>query len=145
MGNTFRRCLKKKDVPSTTSESLLKNSEEDKKQNSYESGQEISQRESADVFLQTSKGEVPQKLGITHFKMIKTLGRGAFAKVLLVSYQKNYYAMKIIKKTSIVKTNHKKYTLNERTILQSIDNQYIVKLHYAFQNAQKLYLVMDFC
>lgn len=34
--------------------------------------------------------------------------------------------------------------LAEREILASIDHPFIIGLHYAFQNASKLYFVMDF-
>ncbi len=35
-------------------------------------------------------------------------------------------------------------TQTERTILANVRHPFIVCLHYAFQNAQKLYMVMDF-
>jgi serine/threonine protein kinase len=34
--------------------------------------------------------------------------------------------------------------LAERDILEKINNPFIVKLHYAFQTLDKLYLIMDF-
>jgi serine/threonine protein kinase len=35
-------------------------------------------------------------------------------------------------------------TKTERTILAAVNHPFIVRLWFAFQNAQKLYMVMDF-
>ncbi len=35
-----------------------------------------------------------------------------------------------------------KHTMAERMILQIIDNEFMVKLHFAFQSEHKLYLVI---
>lgn len=37
-----------------------------------------------------------------------------------------------------------KHTMAERMILQIIDNEFMVKLHFAFQSEHKLYLVLDY-
>lgn len=56
------------------------------------------------------------------------------------------YAMKVLKKELIAKKHQVQHTMNEREIMeQSVGNPFIVKLHYAFQTADKLYFVMDFC
>ena len=35
-------------------------------------------------------------------------------------------------------------TMNERSILLKIQNQFILKLHYAFQTSDYLYMIFDF-
>lgn len=45
----------------------------------------------------------------------------------------NIYAMKIMRKSRLIKENHIEYVLEERNILSEIDHPYIVKLHYCFQ------------
>ena len=55
-----------------------------------------------------------------------------------------FYAMKVLKKEAISSPSQRLHTIAERRILQEIDSDFIVKLHYAFQNPDKLYFVMDF-
>ena len=52
--------------------------------------------------------------------------------------------MKIILKNSIKTKQEKTHTMAERYILEVMDYGFIVKLHYAFQNSKKLYLLVDF-
>ena len=54
------------------------------------------------------------------------------------------YAMKMIRKDFIAKRNQIVHTKAEKNILQNSESPFIVKLHYAFQNSERLYLVMDF-
>lgn len=37
-----------------------------------------------------------------------------------------------------------RHTQTERNIMQMINHPYVMKLHYAFQNNGKLYMVMDY-
>jgi len=52
--------------------------------------------------------------------------------------------MKIIRKDFIAKRNQIVHTKAEKNILQNSESPFIVQLHYAFQNSERLYLVMDF-
>jgi p90 ribosomal S6 kinase len=53
------------------------------------------------------------------------------------------YAMKVLKKATLkVRDRHR--TKMERNILVDVEHPFIVKLHYAFQTAGKLYLILDF-
>lgn len=52
--------------------------------------------------------------------------------------------MKVLRKDAIENRNQKFHTKAEREILQNMNSPFIVQLHYAFQTAEKLYLVMDF-
>ena len=54
------------------------------------------------------------------------------------------YAMKILQKEVIEKRNQILHTKSERKIMETADHPFIVRLHYAFQTDQKLYLVTDF-
>eukprot|EP00960_Hanusia_phi_P031072 749056-Hanusia_phi.AAC.2 len=66
--------------------------------------------------------------------------------VMMVKCKKNgkIYAMKTIKKAHVVKNNKVRHTLAERNIMQKINHPFVMKLHYAFQNNGKLYMVMDY-
>lgn len=52
--------------------------------------------------------------------------------------------MKVLKKKEIAKRNQKINTKAERKILEKINNNFIIRLHYAFQTSKKLFFVMDF-
>jgi serum/glucocorticoid-regulated kinase 2 len=54
------------------------------------------------------------------------------------------YAMKEMSKEIIERENLLEHTFAEKSILQKINHPYIVKLHYAFQTKDKLFLVLDF-
>ena len=83
---------------------------------------------------------------IEHFSILKVIGRGSFGKVYLVQKKDSgeYFAMKTLKKDVILRRNQKINTQAERIILEKIKHPFIVKLHYAFQNPEKLYFVIDF-
>lgn len=88
-------------------------------------------------------------LGIEDFDLLKVVGRGAFGKVLLVRKKEGkntgqIYAMKILVKAHIVKNDQIENTKAEQHILKVIDHPYIVRLRYAFQNRDKLYLIIDY-
>lgn len=81
-----------------------------------------------------------------NFKLLQTVGKGGFGKVLLVQREGDLkvYAMKILKKQHVVNTRQVNATHAERRILQAIEHPFVVKLRYAFQSASKLYMVMDY-
>jgi serine/threonine protein kinase len=83
---------------------------------------------------------------LADFEILNLLGKGTFGKVFLVKNKCNgkLYAMKILKKERIIKTRQLLHTKNEREILEKINHPFIVKLFYAFQNNEKLYLVTEF-
>lgn len=83
---------------------------------------------------------------IKDFTIIKTLGKGTFGKVLLV-YNKTldqYYAMKVLKKHNIKKNHQLSNTRTEREILEKITHPFVVKLAFAFQNENNLYMLTEF-
>ena len=79
--------------------------------------------------------------------MIKVIGTGSYGKVLLVKRKATdkYYAMKILKKKQVRQRKQVRNTWTERKILEHISHPFIVKMSYAFQNENKLFLVLDYC
>lgn len=53
--------------------------------------------------------------------------------------------MKILRKTHLVKRRQIERTRTERKVLSVVNHPFIMKLHYAFQTEDKLYLVLDYC
>lgn len=83
------------------------------------------------------------------FELLKVLGSGAYGKVFLVrkisgADHGKLYAMKVLKKATIVqKQKTLEHTKTERQVLESIrSSPFLVTLHYAFQTASKLHLVL---
>lgn len=97
-----------------------------------------------------AKQEEPLKpLTIDDFELLRVIGRGAFGKVMLVRKKDGkrngeIFAMKILKKAHIIKNDQVENTKAEQHILKEIDHPYVVRLRFAFQNEDKLYLVMDY-
>lgn len=55
------------------------------------------------------------------------------------------FAMKILRKSHLVKRRQIERTRTERKVLSVVNHPFIMKLHYAFQSPDKLYLVLDYC
>jgi len=88
-----------------------------------------------------------KKMKVDDFTILKVIGRGSYGKVLLVKKNntEEILAMKILKKKEMIIRNQVIHIKNERKIMEIIDHPFIIKLKYAFQNRQKLYLLTDFC
>lgn len=87
------------------------------------------------------------KLGINDFTLLKVIGKGSYGKVLLVRKKDSgeMLAIKMLKKSYIERRNQVLHTKTERNVLARVNHPFIVKLRYAFQNATKLYFVLEFC
>ncbi|XP_023656488.2 serine/threonine-protein kinase MRCK beta isoform X2 [Paramormyrops kingsleyae] len=80
------------------------------------------------------------------FEMLKVIGRGAFGEVAVVKMKQTerVYAMKILNKWDMLKRAETACFREERNVLVHGDCQWITTLHYAFQDDNYLYLVMDY-
>ena len=78
--------------------------------------------------------------------MIKLLSKGGFGKVYLAknTLDGKYYAMKRIRKDLLIEKNQIENTLNEKRILMSNDNPFLLSMHYCYQSDYRLYFFMDF-
>ncbi|XP_070590432.1 serine/threonine-protein kinase MRCK alpha isoform X2 [Erythrolamprus reginae] len=80
------------------------------------------------------------------FEILKVIGRGAFGEVAVVKLKNadKVFAMKILNKWEMLKRAETACFREERDVLVNGDNQWITALHYAFQDENYLYLVMDY-
>lgn len=97
----------------------------------------------------TNLGDNEEKLAVTDFDLLKVVGKGAFGKVMLVRKKHGagsgqIYAMKVLKKSVVAAKGQIEHTKSERSILCEIRHPYIVRLRFAFQSDDKLYLVTDY-
>ena len=88
-----------------------------------------------------------EKIGPSNFICLALLGQGSFGEVYLVKKKdsNDYYAMKVLDKKRIEIQNIFKYAMTERNVLSIINFPFIVKLNYAFQTKEKLFLLLDYC
>jgi len=54
------------------------------------------------------------------------------------------YAIKILKKDDMIRKNMVSHVLAERKVMSLSTNPFVVKLYYAFQSKEYLYLVMEY-
>ncbi|KAK7932125.1 kinase-like protein [Apiospora marii] len=93
-------------------------------------------------------GLVQRKMQNDDFEPLRCLGKGTYGTVLLVKQRSTgrLYAQKQFKKASVIV--HKKLveqTKTERQILESVNRHpFVVKLFYAFQDHEKLYLILEY-
>ena len=93
-------------------------------------------------------GSQPKKLvNLESFNIIRVIGKGSFGKVFLVRHkaQKTLHALKVLKKDFIIRKNQVEHTKTERSVLGHARHPYIVGLTMAFQTADKLFFVLDYC
>ncbi|KAF2316022.1 hypothetical protein GH714_040817 [Hevea brasiliensis] len=83
---------------------------------------------------------VGSKIGPGDFEILRVVGQGAFGKVFQVKYKRRncgdgdgIYAMKVMRKDTIIKKNHVDYMKAERDILTKVVHPFIVQLRYSFQ------------
>merc|ERR1712228_303347 len=88
-----------------------------------------------------------KKLGLSDFKLIKVIGKGAFGEVRIVKYNDTVYAMKTMRKKDMIAKNQVAHVKAERDLMANAANtsSFLVKLHFSFQDDVYLYLVMEYC
>ncbi|KAM9588980.1 myotonin-protein kinase-like [Morphnus guianensis] len=80
------------------------------------------------------------------FEILKVIGRGAFSEVAVVRMKESgqIYAMKIMNKWDMLRRGEVSCFREEREVLARGDQRWITRLHFAFQDPQCLYLVMEY-
>ncbi|KAL2019257.1 hypothetical protein VTK56DRAFT_9801 [Thermocarpiscus australiensis] len=81
-----------------------------------------------------------------NYQTIKIIGKGAFGEVKLVQKKSDgkVYAMKSLIKTEMFKKDQLAHVRAERDILAESDSPWVVKLYTTFQDANFLYMLMEF-
>ena len=74
-------------------------------------------------------------------------GKGTFGKVFKARKKDSgkIYAMKVLQKDFLIKRNYLKYAITECNVLKQNSSPYVIKMHYAFQTPDYLYMILDFC
>ncbi|KAJ8257700.1 hypothetical protein GJAV_G00188750 [Gymnothorax javanicus] len=91
--------------------------------------------------------KISQGLGLGDFELIRVIGRGSYAKVLLVRLKKNdqTYAMKVVKKELVHDDEDIDWVQTEKHVFeQASSNPFLVGLHSCFQTESRLFLVIEY-
>lgn len=106
--------------------------------------------------LKVEDSEEVRRIGTRDFEILRVIGKGAFGKVFQVRMKKGssngisdnggndddgdgdgdgdgIFAMKVMRKDTIIKNNHVDYMKGERDILSKVVHPFIVPLRYSFQ------------
>uniref|UniRef100_A0A9I9DB80 non-specific serine/threonine protein kinase n=1 Tax=Cucumis melo TaxID=3656 RepID=A0A9I9DB80_CUCME len=86
------------------------------------------------------------KICVEDFDLLTIIGRGAFGEVRLCREKKtgNIYAMKKLRKSEMLSRGQVEHVRAERNLLAEVASHCIVKLYYSFQDAEYLYLIMEY-
>ncbi|KAF2646311.1 serine/threonine-protein kinase YPK2/YKR2 [Massarina eburnea CBS 473.64] len=87
------------------------------------------------------------------FELIKTLGTGTFARVWLVRVknvnngdENKVFALKILRKTDVIRLKQVEHVRNERNVLASVaGHPFITTMVASFQDYDSLYMLLDYC
>ena len=87
----------------------------------------------------------PKKIKLSDYEMDRTLGSGSFGRVKLSKNKKdgNYVAIKILKKSELIKLKQVDHILNEIKILSMIDHPFLVHTDGFTQDKKYLYVVLE--
>lgn len=78
------------------------------------------------------------------FQILTQVGQGGYGAVYLASKKdtKEVCALKIMSKKLLFKLDEIRHVLTERDILTAANSEWLVRLQYAFQDDQSIYLAM---
>ena len=88
----------------------------------------------------------PSIKSILDFTLLKTLSHGAYGKVVLARQinTSDLFAIKVLEKVKMKDKNVVDFVMNERNILNKVDNEFIVRGVHTSQSNKYLFMVMEF-
>lgn len=98
----------------------------------------------ANTAAQSSKSNM---VSLADFDLIKVIGRGSYAKVLMVELKstRRIYAMKVIKKELVTDDEDIDWVQTEKHVFETASNHpFLVGLHSCFQTPSRLFFVIEF-
>ena len=89
-----------------------------------------------------------KEISIRDFDIYTTLGTGTFGRVRQVRLKNDksntVYALKMLKKTEIVRLNQVEHIKSEKLILENINHPFIVDLKVCFQDSKYIYMLFEY-
>ena len=131
----------KKNIEKKNNNKNIKNNQRIRRKNPYSNKVDDDYKLLEDPILNNSK------VGFNSFEILDCLGAGSFGKVYKVKMKTNeqIYAMKVINKKFLMKNNQLRYAITECNVLKQATSPFILTLHYSFQTAENLYMIIDYC
>ncbi|KAI1823814.1 kinase-like domain-containing protein [Xylaria intraflava] len=85
------------------------------------------------------------EVNLSHFRLMRVVGRGAFGKVRIVERKDTglSFALKYIRKDEVVRSESVRNIIRERRMLEHVNHPFICNLRYSFQDIEYMYLVVD--
>ena len=106
--------------------------------------QEIKQKKNKNK----NKNDMNSTVCLRNFKILSVLGVGGFGTVFKVQHilTEKIYAMKVMNKNFIIQKKYLHYVVSEFEIMKMLSGfPFVLDLHYCFQSANYLYMVIDIC
>ena len=90
---------------------------------------------------------IEKKINYKSFEILELIGSGSFGNVFKVRLKstKEIFAMKVLNKNFLLRKKLLRYAITECNILKKSNYPFILKLHYAFQTPDHLYMILDYC
>ncbi|XP_023037855.1 atypical protein kinase C isoform X4 [Drosophila willistoni] len=88
-----------------------------------------------------------RQYSLSDFELIRVIGRGSYAKVLMVELRRTrrIYAMKVIKKALVTDDEDIDWVQTEKHVFETASNHpFLVGLHSCFQTPSRLFFVIEF-
>jgi protein kinase A len=87
------------------------------------------------------------------FEFMKTLGTGTFARVWLTKFagrkgsdKSQVFALKVLRKVDVIRLKQVEHVRNERNVLAAVaGHPFITTMVASFQDADTLYMLLDYC
>ena len=101
-----------------------------------------------EIGRKNEKKNIKSEINLKKFKILSLLGIGGFGTVFKVRHilTDKIYAMKVMNKNYIIKKKYLHYVVSEFEIMKSLAGfPFVLGLHYCFQSANYLYLIVDYC
>ena len=102
-----------------------------------------------DIKQHNDKSKVQSgKISLKNFKFLGILGVGGFSTVYKVRHimTDKVYAMKVMNKNYIIFKKYLHYVVSEFEIMKDLSGfPFVLDLHYCFQSANYLYMIIDYC
>ena len=92
------------------------------------------------------KALFPQEFGLSDLDLLETVGTGTFGRIRLVKslIDKQYYALKMMKKARIVKLKQLLHMKSELKIMSTVRCDFVPELYAFFQDDNSIYMLMDY-
>jgi protein kinase A/protein kinase X len=113
-----------------------------------EEGRDTKRQANKQVAAAGSGMDSRQRLRISDFDISTTLGTGTFGRVRIAKLKddpnQTVYALKMLKKTEIIRLNQVEHIKSERCILEEINHPFLVKLVASFQDQRYVYMLFEY-